>query len=445
MPPWKGENPLAWEIQAISGEILDQYLGEYCSQYIWRLLQAIKAIDAAEARTEFTIQKFCFELQQHRRSMEKLFSPTPLYLGGHYSTQSTEILDELESAGVLKTRESRLDNVDAGVYEINEKFEDHIKVPHTWEDVFSKFRKKYPLKNFFDEHDDAIVNWITDPDYYIATDRVLFEQARKGDLDVNAEIIEQNIPLSVSEKPGKIIDVPDQYQHFASTAYYLIENFKEIPGNVSDSQDRAQLKRSQRMFNVEHLWNQYEAGEDGVLGEVVLFIGYKDVRDSFSSSDNDWWLRQEPISDRTIRINCRGIEVPEKNIVENSVAVLGIVDEVGDEPAVRALAVIKSDELHKDIIDKQEMERQRNIDDATGDLGDKLDTVISQNDRLASALEEQIESEQFKESERSKLRSLVDSLRGAVDDSRRLEHVAKFMNENPELVWVIKLACNYIS
>lgn len=423
------DNAVTWKIRRIMGSCsLPPKLRDLGISRHEKLLQAIAAMDEPEAQTKANIQKFAFHLQQ-KGVVD--FSPTDIFLGGRYDEFRAQVLDNLVDAGLLKTRPTRMENVQADIYRIPDEYREDINPPDFFCEEFQEYKSVHQnLRSPFKSHDrNVIVDWAKNPENYFSIDRQRFERALHGDTGQDVRIIQE----AISSITPKIQEVNLTYQPFAAIIDHLVRKHKFIHSEEMKEKDPEGYKRSLRMFDQSAAERQFYQDPSEVVGTPVLFVGIIGAS-SIASLSNYWKLWKSAEFDQHVLLDFdRQEDVVKHRISQYSVGVLGYLDRDGHDLVVRCLALLESDDLPPDVFDYQ---RGRTVLNSQADQSAQIERVIEQlhNDT------EKLDGESRKVSRR-----LMKRLHQANTIETAREEIMQFQEEHPEFVWLAERALKHIN
>lgn len=393
-----------------------------------KLLQAIAAMDEPEAQTPANILKFTFHLQ-NKGVVD--FSPTDIFLGGRYDEFRARALDDLESAGLLEARPSKMDGVETEAYRIPEKHREDISPPDFFSEEFQEYKSIHKsLRSPFKQHDrNVIVEWAKSPENYISINRKRFERALHGDTSQEVSILQEATSLISPE----IQDVDLTYRPFAATIDHLVREYKYIHSEEMKEDEPGEYQRSLRMFDQSAAERQFHQSPSKVVGDLALFIGI--IGANSIASVNDYWkLWKSAEFGQNILIDFdRQESVMEHKISQCSVGALVYFDREGRDLIGRCLALLESDALPPELIDYQ---RNQLLLNSQADQSAQIERAMDQLHNDTEKLEG--ESRKFP-------RRLMKRLDQATTIESAREEIMEFQENHPELIWLAERAIKYLN
>jgi hypothetical protein len=307
------------------------------------LLRIIDVADEGTA-TELTIQKVAFQLVRDR-DIDSL-KPFSIYIGGVNSIKIKKTLCQMGEEGLIRTRPSASDKVDADSYCLTDKGRevlDEVGKNPEFSEVYERFRARYGRTSNWWAHTDTICSWISNELNCVATDPDLHKALRKqacstGEVD---ELIKKCLR---SSRPAAVQDHDSEAADIIHLALRLIEDNKWIPAERDEKEEAYnQYVDNRTRFSIRNILNK---ADSNLEKRVVLLKGYAD---SIQLSGQKFELKEDPLSSSpSILVEFSGEweATPGEILNKYSIGVVGYVSEKeGSDPVIRALAIIKSNPL----------------------------------------------------------------------------------------------------
>lgn len=307
------------------------------------ILRAIAAVDDKESLTEDAIQKFCFMLgNKYGVDPFKLYS---IYLRGPYSKDVKKNLCELDEMRIIESQPSQSPKVNTVAYSLTEKGEnllDEIGEDSQYREKYDLFKRQYGASGSWEEYNKIAYRWLSSESQYVAVDSPLFDGLRKkvafsDDFDSFFENILK------TPRPGFINDFETEKAPIAKLAYYLVKR-KKCPGNTKEQHIDNSIR-----FSTRNILKYWDSNPTDSKNKTVLLRGYAE---SIQHKDRIFYLKEDRLeTSPTIRIEFYGEwDIPSEKILEkHSIGVLGYVTESNEEVTIKALAIIKANELPEDL------------------------------------------------------------------------------------------------
>lgn len=298
------------------------------------LLRVIAAIDDKETRTETTIHKFFYtSLLKKDEAPEFLFRVNSW---GPYSPELNQHLCEVEEDGLVRSRPSQHPKVDTNIYEITEKGKDLLTetTPEpNFEESYDRFKKRYGQTGSWKEYDELIYSWISEGSNYVGIDLPLMDCLKRKSAVAN-DFDPLFDDFLQAGRPAFLNDIDKEKAPFAKLAYYLQRKKCESECRY-DHRDR---------FSVRTL-SYSEKNLTELEDKMVLLRGYAE---KVQHQDRIFYLKEGRVDSLPdIRVEFYGEwNKPSQEILENhSIGVLGYVTKSNDEITIKALAIVKANEL----------------------------------------------------------------------------------------------------
>lgn len=393
-----GDHPVA-ELQNIGEELFESddlgYLFES------RFLAVLSVIEES-ARTHFTAQKFIRYLA--KREMEP-FQLVSLYLGGACSREITYSLHEMTDAGLLSTQSHERDEVNADVYRLTPKAKqivEEIDVPPELEERYRTFRARFGRTGSWNEHDEVVYRWLTREENYIAVDKKLYEALKRK--VAHSQDFDSLFEKICGADDSVVSHLAPDIQRIAKLALYLAKDTKEIPPKEDREIRDEDYLRNRRRFSIRHIKNDFSECDIG--NELVLLRGYVEE----CKGSHEFYFSENRLSTaEDIRFTFYGdwLGHPDE-LLEQVIGVIGYLTESDTEPVVRALGLIKWNELpsglknrfktDEDAIAKQRestealIEGQQEFFESHKEHDGEVKSQVEDAERLREEIQELIES-----------------------------------------------------
>jgi len=400
------------------------------------LLRIIDAIDEGSA-TELKIQKFAFQLvRNHDTDSLKPFS---IYMGGVYSIEIKKTLCEMEG-DLVDTKPSPREEVSADTYYLTDKGEkvlDNLGRSPLFSEVYEQFRTRYGLTSNWWIHTDTIRSWISNETHCVATDNSLHDALRRR-AQHSGRVDDLIMKCARKPRPTAVLNHNDDAADIIHLALQLIKDNKWIPEQRDEKQKAyEQYVDNRTRFSIRNILNESNHGEDNLEGTIVCLKGFAEC---IEQSGMIFDLKEDTLSTSpsiTIEFFGEWDEPAEKILSQYSIGVIGHVHETEEDPVIKALAIIKSNQLpqHLRSSDKGSLEKIR--EEQRSRIGDlvkhreeftegyegELTTETADNERTIQRIQElivdHIPEEQLPAPVRQCLKKLIEEFRDSSDDLMR--------------------------
>lgn len=394
-------------------------------------------------RTPYPIQKFCVH-HVFDQDEPPILSPISNNKAGPHIADIANCIPAMERAGLLVSRPTELTGGTVKSYRIAPEWESVVPTIEDWEEKAEVFFNKMDLRRPFQEvnpknpdtvttHYDKMMFYpkIFRPDTIIGCDfdTIKAIQRDEHEFEVQSEVREylmDDPPWSLKEK--------------FDPAYWPVVNL--LYGLASEWKHFKRGDDAGRKFNLPECHRQAIVTPDRVEGDAGLYVGWLDawLERKNGTPPRSYLLREGLTTDERLRIEYDGpLSIPPFEIYNYNVGAVGVLT-VDEEPVLNALAMLGLSRLPKQVVRKQDEDKQwkyreqvlRKLQNLENIVEDERDLVIQIFDELIEHEEVSDEDKTVLAEWKERAKKGKDTTKETVEGVHALGLILELGREHPE-------------